>query len=119
MSLGFPSSEVIGVLSNDKYFRSSRAVSSGFRHGTRCNESLEGENFVQTKSGKVISGQESGQRFNEKCLGLIAELQSNIDQTLMRADVQKEKHKRMYPFVKDTFISRKYGGPQGQSTTQY
>ena len=52
------------------------------------------------KSGKIISGQECGQRFNEKCLGMIAELQSNIDQTLMRAEAQKEKHKRMYPFAK-------------------
>ena len=27
---------------------------------------------------------------------MIAELQSSIDQTLMRADAQKEKHKRNY-----------------------
>ena len=59
------------------------------------------------KSGKIISGQECGQRFNEKCLGMIAELQSNIDQTLMRAEAQKEKHKRMYPFAKETFVSKK------------
>ena len=55
------------------------------------------------KSGKIISGQ----GFNEKCLGMIAELQSNIDQTLMRAEAQKEKHKRMYPFAKETFVSKK------------
>ena len=59
------------------------------------------------KSGKIISGQEYGQHFNEKCLGMIAELQSNIDQTLMRAEAQKEKHKRMYPFAKETFVSKK------------
>ena len=59
------------------------------------------------KSGKIISGQECGQRFNEKCLGMIAELQSNIDQTLMRVEAQKEKHKRMYPFAKETFVSKK------------
>ena len=47
-----------------------------------------------------MSGQKCGQRFNEKCLRMIAELQSNIDQTLMRAEAQKEKHKRMYPFAK-------------------
>ena len=58
-------------------------------------------------SGKIISGQESGQRFNEKCLGMITELQSNIDQTLMRAETQKEKHKRMYLFAKETFVSKK------------
>ena len=38
---------------------------------------------------------------------MIAELQSNIDQTLMRAEAQKEKHKRMYPFAKETFVSKK------------
>ena len=38
---------------------------------------------------------------------MIAELQSNIDQTLMRAEAQKEKHKRMYPFAKQTFVSKK------------
>ena len=59
------------------------------------------------KSGKIIGGQECGQPFNEKCLGMIAELQSNIDQTLMRVGAQKEKHKRMYPFAKETFVSKK------------
>ena len=34
-------------------------------------------------------------------------MQSNIDQTLTRAEAQKEKHKRMYPFAKETFISKK------------
>ena len=38
---------------------------------------------------------------------MIAELQSNIDQTLIRAEAQKEKHKRMYRFAKETFISKK------------
>ena len=38
---------------------------------------------------------------------MIAELQSNIDQTLMRVEAQKEKHKRMYPFAKETFVSKK------------
>ena len=38
---------------------------------------------------------------------MIAELQSNVDQTLMRAEAQKEKHKRMYPFAKETFVSKK------------
>ena len=37
---------------------------------------------------------------------MIAELQ-NIDQTLMRAVAQKEKHKRMYLFAKETFVSKK------------
>ena len=37
---------------------------------------------------------------------MIAELQSNFDQTLMRAVAQKEKHKRMYPFAKETFVSK-------------
>ena len=37
---------------------------------------------------------------------MIAELQSKIDQTLMRAEAQK-KHKRMYPFAKGTFVSKK------------
>jgi len=46
----------------------------------------------------IIKKKECGQRFHEKCLGRIAELQSNIDQTLIRAEAQKEKHKRMYPF---------------------
>ena len=30
-------------------------------------------------SGKIISGQECGQRFNEKCLGRTAEFQSRAD----------------------------------------
>ena len=38
---------------------------------------------------------------------MIAELQSNVDQTLMRAEAQKEKRKRMYPFAKETFVSKK------------
>ena len=54
-----------------------------------------------------MSGQECGQRFNEKWLGMIAELQSNIDQTLMRVEAQKEKHKRMYPFAKETLFCLK------------
>ena len=58
-------------------------------------------------SGKIITGQECGHRFNEKCLGTIAELESNIDQTLTRAEAHKEKHKRMYPFAKETFVSKK------------
>ena len=44
---------------------------------------------------------------NEKCLGRIAEFQSNIDQTLTRAEAQREKHKRMYPFAKEAFVSKK------------
>ena len=67
----------------------------------------ENAQWFTKKSGKIISGQECGQRFNEKCLGMIAELQSNIDHTLMRAEAQKEKHKRMYPFAKETFVSKK------------
>jgi len=43
---------------------------------------------------------------NEKCLGVIAELQRNINQTLMRAEAQKEKHKIMYPLAKDTCVSK-------------
>ena len=58
-------------------------------------------------SGKIISGQECGQRFNEKCLGRIAEFQNNTDQTLTRAETQREKHKRMYPFAKEAFVSKK------------
>ena len=38
---------------------------------------------------------------------MIAELQSNIDKTLMRAEAQKEKHKRTYPFAKEKFVSKK------------
>ena len=56
---------------------------------------------------KIISGQECGQRFNEKCLGRIAEFQSYTDQTLTRAEAQREKHKRMYPFAKEAFVSKK------------
>ena len=59
------------------------------------------------KSGKVISGQECGRRFNVKCLGVIAELQTNIGQTLLRVEAQKEKHKRIYPFAKESFVSIK------------
>ena len=75
----------------------------------KLKSSIQKENAQRftKKSGKIISGQECGQHFNEKCLGMIAELQSNIDQTLMRAEAQKEKHKRMYPFAKETFVSKK------------
>ena len=75
----------------------------------KLKSSIQKENAQQftKKSGKIISRQECGQRFNEKCLGMIAELQINIDQTLMRAEAQKEKHKRMYPFAKETFVSKK------------
>ena len=40
-------------------------------------------------------------------MGRIAEFQSNIDQTLTRAEAQREKHKRMYPFAKEAFVSKK------------
>ena len=75
----------------------------------KLKSSIQKENAQRftKKSGKIISGQECGQRFNEKCLGMIAELQSNIDQTLMRKEAQKEEHKRMYPFAKETFVSKK------------
>ena len=68
----------------------------------KLKSSIQKENtqWFTKKSGKIMSGQQCGQRFNEKCLRMIAELQSNIDQTLMRAEAQKEKHKRMYPFAK-------------------
>ena len=46
---------------------------------------------------------------------MIAELQSKIDQTLMRAEAQKEKHKRMYPFAKETFISKKRRGKENKA----
>ena len=52
----------------------------------KLKSSIQKENarrFIK-KSGKIISGQECRQRFNEKCLGMIAELQ-NIDQTLSKA----------------------------------
>ena len=67
----------------------------------------ESAQWFTKNSRKIISGQECGQRFNEKCLGRIAELQRNIDQSLTRAEAQKEKHKRMYPFAKETFVSKK------------
>jgi hypothetical protein len=60
-----------------------------------------------TKSEKIISGQECGHQFNEKCLGVIAELQTNISQTLLRVEAEKEKHRRMYPFAKESFVSKK------------
>ena len=49
----------------------------------KLKSSIQKENAQRftKKSGKIISGQECGQRFKEKCLGMIAELQSNIDQT--------------------------------------
>ena len=80
-----------------------------FRGFCQVQSTIQKENAQRftKKSEKIISGQECGQRFNEKCLGMIAELQSNIDQTLMRAEAQKEKHKRMYPFAKETFVSKK------------
>ena len=73
----------------------------------KLKSSIQKENAQRfTKnSGKIISGQECGQRFNEKCLGRIAEFQSNIDQTLTRAEAQREKHKRMYPFAEEAFVS--------------
>lgn len=40
-------------------------------------------------------------------MGVIAELQRNINQTLMRAEAPKEKHKRMYLFAKDAFVTEK------------
>ena len=52
-----------------------------------------------------MSRRECGQRFNEKCLGRIAELKSNNEQT--RAKYQKESDKGMYPFSKETFVSKK------------
>jgi len=59
-----------------------------------------------TKSGKIICGQ-CGRCFNEKCLGVIAEFHNNIDQTLLRVQAKKEKHKRIYPFAKESLVSKK------------
>ena len=54
-----------------------------FRGFCQVQSTIQKENAQRftKKSEKIISGQECGQRFNEKCLGMIAELQSNIDQT--------------------------------------
>ena len=49
---------------------------------------------------------------------MIAELQSNIDQTLMRAEVQKEQHKRMYPFKKETLVSKKRGVKENKANAR-
>ena len=49
---------------------------------------------------------------------MIAELQRNIDQTLMRAEAQKEKHKRMYPFAKETFVSKKRRVKENKAKTR-
>ena len=75
----------------------------------RVTSRRENTQWFTKNSGKIITGQECGHRFNEKCLGTIAELESNtgIDQTLTRAEAHKEKHKRMYPFAKETFVSKK------------
>ena len=56
------------------------------------------------KSGKIISGQECGQRFNEKCLAMIAELQSNIDQTQKGP---KRKTQENVPFCKRNICLKK------------
>lgn len=53
----------------------------------------------------VGTKKECGQRFNEKCLRVIVELQRNIDHTLMRVESRKDKHKIMYPLEKDIFVS--------------
>ena len=45
-----------------------------------------------------------GKRFNKKYFGVTAELQTNIGQTLLRVETQKEKQKKMYPFVKESSI---------------
>ena len=68
----------------------------------KLKSSIQKENAQRftKKSGKIISGQECGQHFNEKCLEMIAELQSNIDQTLMRAETQKEKTQENVSFCK-------------------
>ena len=52
------------------------------------------------------------QRFNDKCLGVIAcritGTKKQFDQTLMRAEVQeKTKNTKIVHFVKDTFLSKK------------
>ena len=62
------------------------------------------------KVWESITGRECGERFHEKCLGLIAELQSNIN--------QKEKHKRFYPFAKDSYVSRSSPGGESCLSTQ-
>ena len=64
----------------------------------KLKSSIQKENAQRfTKnSGKIITGQECGQRFNEKYLGRIVEFQSNIDQTWTRAVAHREKNKRMH-----------------------
>ena len=51
-------------------------------------------------SGKIICGQDVWATLQWKMLRNDCNIQSNIDQTLMGAEAQKEKHKRMYPFCK-------------------
>ena len=64
----------------------------------KLKSSIQKENAQRfTKnSGKIITGQECGQWFNEKYLGRIVEFQSNIDQTWTRAVAHREKNKRMH-----------------------
>ena len=68
----------------------------------KLKSSIQKENAQRftKKFEKIISGQECGKRFNEKCLGMIAELQSNIDQTLMRAEAKKRKTQENVSFCK-------------------
>ena len=75
----------------------------------KLKSSIQKENAQRftENSGKIISGQECGQRLNEKCLGRIAEFQSNINQTLTRPEAQREKRKRMYPFAKEAIVLKK------------
>ena len=45
-----------------------------------------------------------GKCFNKKYFGVTAELQTNTGQTLLRVETQKEKQKKMYSFIKESFV---------------
>ena len=57
----------------------------------KLKSSIQKENAQRftKKSGKIISGQECGQGFNEKCLGMIAELRSSDDVKKQRKIVRE------------------------------
>ena len=60
-----------------------------------------------TKSGKVKSTQTCALQFNEECSGRLKSITDRIESALSATKCMREKHRRMYPAVKQAPMSRK------------
>ena len=66
-----------------------------------------GDDSCFTKSGKIKSTQTCAHKFNEECFGRLQSITDRIESALSTTKCMHEKHRRMYPEVKQAQTSRK------------